>query len=471
MAAGVDHYGKTGIAKIDGVLSGSAWDTLNLNYSFPDSRSDYEPSYSDPAVHRVHSLTAAEQGAINRVLAQVESFTLLTFADVSATASTDTASASYPDLRFALSRAADPAYAYYPDDPNVFPEGGDAFFHGGPDFQNSKPGSYGFSTFLHETGHTLGLKHGHEAEGQFRALPHKLDSLEFTVMTYRAFVGGPVDGAFGNEKYGFPQSFMMLDIAALQKLYGANYAFHSGDNVYSWNPATGQESIDGVGQDTPGANRIFLTVWDGGGDDTYDFSNYHSNLVIRLDPGSWSVTRLAQRAVLDVPGHHLAHGNVYNALLHDGNLASLIENAIGGSGRDRIIGNVADNTLTGNGGRDKLAGHAGSDHLIGGSGYDIMAGGDGPDTFSFADLTDSLAGKHRDWIVDFNPAQSDKIDLTGLEIATSTPFHFIGGGPFSGTPGELRQDHGIVRLDVNGDQVADFEIKVAAVLHDTDFVL
>ena len=41
---------------------------------------------------------------------------------------------------------------------------------------------------------------------------------------------------------------MMYDIAALQQIYGANYGFNSGDSVYTWNPTTGEMSINGVGQ-------------------------------------------------------------------------------------------------------------------------------------------------------------------------------------------------------------------------------
>ena len=73
---------------------------------------------------------------------------------------------------------------------------------------------------------------------------------------------------------------MANDILALQTLYGANFTTQSGNTIYSWNPTTGQEFINGVGQPAPGggaggsANRIFMTVWDGGGIDTYDLSNY-----------------------------------------------------------------------------------------------------------------------------------------------------------------------------------------------------
>jgi serralysin len=465
MAADADSQPHSFSPKIDGVLSGVKWNTLALTYSFPDKRADYENNYSDPAAKKAHMLSATQRGAVEDILAQISGFTALTF--------TESTGASVPDadMRFALSPLANPAFAYYPEDHATFPEGGDSFFHGGRDFKNLKLGSYGLSTFLHETGHTLGLKHGHERDGSFAALPRKYDSLEFSVMTYRAFVGGPINGPFTNEKFGFPQSFMMLDIAALQEMYGANYAQNSGDSVYTFSRATGQMFIDGVGQAASGANRIFLTIWDGDGEDTYDFSNYHSRLVIRLDPGSWSLTSKAQLAILDEDSHHRARANIFNALLHDSDERSLIENAIGGSGRDRLIGNQADNELIGNGGGDTIAGRDGSDHLLGGFGHDVLVGGLGADFFIFAELLDSRIGKTRDWILDFNSAQGDKIDLTDLETATGHSFHFEGAGAFAGTQGELRYNNSILSLDADGDGAADFQIKVAGIVADTDFIL
>jgi Ca2+-binding RTX toxin-like protein len=464
MPANAASQSHTGVAKIDGLFSGVKWDTPNLSYSFPDARSDYEANYSDRAINKVHMLTATQRGAVADVLTQISGFTPLTFTQFTG------ASVSDADLRFALSPVADPAYAYYPANHASFPEGGDAFFHGGPDFNDVKLGSYGFSTFLHETGHTLGLKHGHEPDGGFAALPRKFDSLEFTVMTYRAFVGAPINGPFDNEKYGFPQSYMMLDIAALQEMYGADYTHNDGDTVYTFSRRTGEMFVDGVGQGRPGANRIFLTIWDGGGNDTYDFHNYHSNLVIRLDPGSWSLTSRAQLAQLDQATHHYARANIFNALLYHGNTSSLIENAIGGSGHDRLIGNDADNELSGNGRGDKLSGHAGADHLFGGPGSDILRGGLDADVFVFTGLSESRVGKHRDVIKDFSTAQGDKIDLTALEDATATAFHFIGANNFSAA-GDMHYAKGILGIDVDGDHVADFQIKVAGLHSEADFIL
>ena len=79
---------------------------------------------------------------------------------------------------------------------------------------------------------------------------------------------------------------MMYDIAALQPIYGANFSTNTGNSVYTWNPSTGEMSINGVGQGAPAwrANRVFLTIWDGGGNDTYDLSNYSGGVHDRPPP-------------------------------------------------------------------------------------------------------------------------------------------------------------------------------------------
>ena len=60
-----------------------------------------------------------------------------------------------------------------------------------------------------------------------------------------------------------------------------------------------------------------------------------------------------------------------NGLTHRMESWSVIENAISGSGDDRLVGNAADNTLNGRAGNDVLEGGAGNDILIGGSGADV----------------------------------------------------------------------------------------------------
>ena len=78
-------------------------------------------------------------------------------------------------------------------------------------------------------------------------MPAAVDSLEYTVMSYRSYTGATSVG-LTNATWSFPQTLMMYDIAALQYMYGANYNTNSGDTVYKWNPTTGQETINGVAQ-------------------------------------------------------------------------------------------------------------------------------------------------------------------------------------------------------------------------------
>jgi serralysin len=183
---------------------------------------------------------------------------------------------------------------------------------------------------------------------------------------------------------------MMYDIAALQHLYGPNYTTNSGDSVYGWSPSTGEMFINGAGQGAPGANRIFMTVWDGGGTDTYDLSNYGSALTIDLRPGQWTTTSPAQLAKLHFNGSQIAVGNIANALLHAGSWLAIIENAKGGWGPDTIIGNQAPNTLWGNAGNDALFGGNSNDMLFGGLGADYLVGGNGFDLAGYGDATSGL---------------------------------------------------------------------------------
>ena len=84
-----------------------------------------------------------------------------------------------------------------------------------------------------------------------------------------------------------------------------------------------------------------MTIWDGGGIDTYDFSNYGANegCIIDLRPGGWTTVSSRQLSDLDGPaGDHNAIGNIANSLAVDkdgkpvgsnGTPVNLIENVIG----------------------------------------------------------------------------------------------------------------------------------------------
>ncbi len=113
-------------------------------------------------------------------------------------------------------------------------------------------------------------------------------------------------------------------------------------------------------------------------------------------------------------------------------------------------------------GTDTLIGGNGNDTLIGGAGTDTLTGGLNADRFDFNALHESVVGGNRDSI-HFNRAQGDKIDLSTIDADTDGTAgnrlsSFIGTAAFSGVDGQLRASGDIIQGDVNGDEVADFEI-------------
>ena len=123
------------------------------------------------------------------------------------------------------------------------------------------------------------------------------------------------------------------------------------------------------------SDKPIFCVWDGGGEDTLDFSGFSQNQKINLNAESFS----------DVGG---LKGNVSIAK------GCTVENAIGGAGRDVLIGNEASNRLKG------------------GAGADTLRGGGGADIFSYDKASDSTP-QQPDLIEDFTSG-TDKLDVSGV---------------------------------------------------------
>src|SRR5690606_14149783 len=124
-------------------------------------------------------------------------------------------------------------------------------------------------------------------------------SWNHSLMSYRSYRGATTDSLQGIIASDNPTTYMMADIAALQAMYGANFNTQSGSTTYTWSPTTGEMFINGVGQGAPQQAKIFATIWDGGGIDTFDTSNFTTNQTIDLRPGRFSTFSPAQLADLD----------------------------------------------------------------------------------------------------------------------------------------------------------------------------
>ena len=356
----------SGNRNVDATLIGSRWGITNLTYSFPTSGSNYSGNnYDSNGVSNYHiDLGTQQQAAARASFAQIAAATGLTFTEIT---ETDTVHAN---IRISQSADSDVASAYgnFPSDTRGV--AGDIWFGrtNQPYYDMAYRGTWGFATMMHEIGHTMGLKHGHQdytnSDLSFyfgttprfgsQSLTPDRDGQAWSLMTYTP---APFTNSnFAGEKVNQPQTYMQYDLAALQYLYGANYNTNNTDTVYTFSQTTGEMFINGVGQGAPSGNKIFLTIWDGGGNDTIDVSNYNNGVTIDLRPGEFSTVDSAQLANSLAYQNltSLAPGNFAMSLLYNNDARSLIENAIGGNGNDMFIGNIANNFFDGRGGSDTV---------------------------------------------------------------------------------------------------------------------
>ena len=370
---------------VKALLTGSQWNSSSITYSLPDARGDYQ--WVNPSADGFRALTFETEQSIRYALEGYSPYAGGSNMALTSVEGITNLSLTYSGRDDAIIQVAgfnpnsviNRSHAYYPGVPLY---NGDVWLAS----SSAGVGTYGHFEVLHELGHSLGLKHPHDSGGALPKMSAEHDLAEYTVMSYKSYTD-------------VPQTFMQYDVAALQAMYGADFTTNSGNTVYSWSPTTGQTFVDGVGQGAPVRNYIFMTIWDGGGTDTYDLSNYNGNLDVDLAPGG--VVKFSQSQLAYRGSGLYAKGNVYNAFQFNGDSGSLIENANGGSGHDDMRGNAANNVLAGNAGDDTLYGASGNDRLLGGAGNDHIRGGVGADfldggagtydTIEYSDATTSVS--------------------------------------------------------------------------------
>jgi Ca2+-binding RTX toxin-like protein len=229
--------------------------------------------------------------------------------------------------------------------------------------------------------------------------------VDSTTDTITELVGGGTDTILSSVSFSIAalaniENLILTGTATDATGNDGNNLIIGNDGNNTFDGGLGNDTLNGgTGDDTYifTINEIGLgrdTITDGSGVDTISFAGTSAN--IRLNLG----TSFGQ--TVD------ANTNTKVVLTAD-----TIENAIGGDGNDRLIGNSLDNTLEGGLGNDILNGSTGNDFLFGGDGNDSLTGGDGDDS-----LTGGLGSNNL-----FGGAGSDQFVFSGF-----TPFNTTDNG-------------------------------------------
>ena len=258
---------------------------------------------------------------------------------------------------------------------------------------------YPLSTVVHELGHIIGIGHGGPYNANVNKAVQQYSAYDTTMWTLMSYIG-PEEGGTkflgeypvtGTAWHGWdPLTPMMLDILAVQRLYGvaASGPLIGGGHTFGFNSDI--EGYIGRFYDFKINKQPVITLWSNGTNNTFDVSEFTADATINLNSGTFS----------SVGG---LKNNVAIAF------STVIETAIGGEGNDTITASDVASTLSGGDGNDRL---------YGGAGNDVLTGGADPDTFDPGGginiLRDILSNMNGDTV--FNFGQSTTIDIEDMMV-------------------------------------------------------
>lgn len=346
---------------LNSLLSTQKWASSTITYSIPTAASSWstDRSVGYGPTSGVGEPWSADVAYLNSTETLRFKSALQKWANVANVNFVETADSQFVvgDIRVAYTYTPDmvgaAAYAFLPYGE---PSSGDIWINSkGGTFRTAYlDGTRAYQTLIHELGHALGLKHPFETStANSGVIQAQNDTKVLTVMSYS---GEPGRSDTGLSFY--PTTPMLYDIEAIQYMYGANRSFNVGDTTYSYNDS-----------------KTYLeTIWDGGGNNTIAYSGSKASL-INLNEGSGSSIG-NDVYTTDANGKFINYvENVWIAF------DTKIQNAIGGSGDNILIGNDLGNSLTAGAGKDLILGGSGNDTILAGAGDDRAEGGGGDDNF------------------------------------------------------------------------------------------
>ena len=280
---------------LDSLIWGCQWTNSSGSYGTGSTNTPIVISYSFGSGYFVPGLdiqnlgiysgfgnnwTNSEIATVDLALQKIASVCNISFvkSNYTTTESNQTNIVLYKESNY-LSQQGYSGYAEVPDGLSGYLGSSNIYLNNSvPEWTNLTSGSYGFHTVIHELGHSLGLAHPHDGGDQNPTIfpgvvsdssvgQYAMNQGIWTIMSYNwDWAGQPTPDL----NYGGPTGPMALDIAALQKIYGANTNFAIGDSTY-YLPTTNNS---GTG---------WTSIWDAGGRDT--ISNAGSSLacVINLN--------------------------------------------------------------------------------------------------------------------------------------------------------------------------------------------
>ena len=373
-----------------------------ISYSFPglDTTTPLYSYEDDRGEISAIPFSSAQADDIRQAFKEISKFVNITFVEIEEDGS------SAGTIRLAMNTITDEAGNYREgiaataDPPSEEPRGGDVFFNkqfNSGNFstglvQNSETGVGDVTVLYHEIFHALGMEH--PVDNKETLFQESKNSREYTVMADEFSSENGADFNLNGNNYKVASTPMVYDIAPLQYLYGANMSHNASDTTYNYKP------------DTP----FIEAIWDAGGTDTLDFSNFNKANTISLVDGEYSTIGF------DVDWSMTDNlGIAFDAI---------IENAIGGSGDDTIKGNSSDNSIEGRSGNDIIDGGLGNDTVIYkdiSSAYTLLTNDDGTINVDHSSPSDGLIDEGLDTLKNIeNINFSDKtISSISLKYALS----------------------------------------------------